>query len=110
VNYGTNTTPLDGFVIARDGTNNSEYIFPGGISLASHALLSMNDATLGFHPQPGDKLYLLPADRSRVLDSVVVKARDRARSPDATGPWLYPTQLTPGASNSFAFHNEIVIN
>src|SRR5207244_5706102 len=67
-------------------------------------------ATLGFGADSGDKLILYSPDRASVVDAVVAKKAPRGRSPDGTGAWLYPDQPTPGASNSFAFHNEIVIN
>jgi hypothetical protein len=45
-----------------------------------------------------------------VLDAIVAKAEPRGRWPDATGRWWFPNALTPGASNYFVFHDEIVIN
>ncbi len=113
VNYGTNSIPLDGYVIFCDGTNshNSEYVFPmDNLSLASGAFLALTNSTLGFHPVSGDKLYLYSPSRTNVLDSVAVKKAPRARYPDAAGEWLRPNLPTPGAPNNFAFHNEIVIN
>jgi len=110
INYGTNTLSLDGFVLQRDGTNNSEYVFPSGTSLSLGGFIAVTSSTLGFQPDSGDKLLLLPPDRSKVLDAVVVKGRARARFPDGTGAWLYPASSTAGGANAFAFHNEIVIN
>jgi len=112
LNYGTNTLLLDGCSIYRDGgTNlNNQYVFPAAsLTLAPGAFLSVTNTTLGFHPVSGDKLYLYSA-MGRIFDSVVVKKAHRGRFPDGSGPWLFPNLDTPGASNSFAFHNEIVIN
>jgi len=44
--------------------------------------------------------------RRRRLRSDVLKGR----SPDGAGRWLVPSAPTPGAANTFQFHDEIVIN
>jgi hypothetical protein len=111
VNYGTNGLSLDGCVIAHDGAADHEYIFlAGGPALAPGAFRVLTDSTLGFHPESGDKLYLLTPTRNAVLDGVVVKKRARARLPQATGQWFDPDTATPGGANSFAFRDEVVIN
>src|SRR4029077_13282941 len=110
INYGTNPIPLAGWVIARDGLAKSEYVFPAGPPLAAGGYRSVTNTTLGFHPLDGDKLYLLPPARDKVIDAVVLKQGPRARSPEATGPFLRPSAPSPGGANSFTFHNEIVIN
>src|SRR6185503_19825593 len=40
----------------------------------------------------------------------VAKKDPRGRHPDGTGGWWFPNQPTPGASNSFVAHDELVIN
>src|SRR5207249_952566 len=67
-------------------------------------------SNLTFGADPGDKFVLYGPGQMAVLDAVVADDFLRGRHPDATGPWLYPNLATPGASNSFVFHNEIVIN
>jgi hypothetical protein len=110
INYGTNAIPLAGYVISCEGPTNNKYIFPAGPSIASGGYYAITNTTLGFEPVSGDKLYLLTPAGDKVLDAVVVKQTPRARSPEATGPWLRPTALTPGGANAFTFHNELVIN
>lgn len=112
VNYGTNNIPLAGYVVVRDGPDgaDNEYVFPSGPSLNVGAYLALTNTTLGFHPVDGDRLYILPPARDRVLDSLVVTRGARARVPAATGPFLRPTAPTPGAANSVTFRDEIVIN
>ena len=110
VNSGTNSQSLNGCVIVHDGATNHEYVFPAGPALAVGAFLAVSNTTLGFHPESGDKLYLLSPSRTNVLDAVVVKKAARGRWPDGTGPYLFPNVGTPGASNSFALRSEIVIN
>jgi hypothetical protein len=110
VNYGSTPLSLAGAVIVRDGTASNAYVFPAGASVAAGGFVTVTAATLGFAPVPGDKLYLEPPAMNRVWDAVVVKQKARARSPAGVGAWLFPNAPSPGAPNSFAFHNEIVIN
>ena len=111
INYGTNELLLDGWRIVHDAASDHSYVFPNqGNLLAPGALVTVTADTLGFTPDSGDKLYLVSPGGDRVCDGVVVKKRTRARWPDGTGRWLNPAWPSPGASNVFAFHDEIVIN
>lgn len=112
VNYGTNPVAVAGFVLRRDGAGSAdnEYVFPSGLPIGAGGYLVISNSTLGFHPVDGDRLFLLPPARDKVLDSLVLTKGPRARSPAATGPFARPATSTPGGANSFAFHNEIVIN
>ena len=109
INLGTTNIDLGGCVIARFGGTNREYVFPAQ-PLASNSFLQVTKATLGFGVDSGDKLVLYAPDHATVLDAVVAKKEPRARHPDGTGAWLFPSSPTPGASNAFVFHDEIVIN
>jgi hypothetical protein len=109
-NYGSTNLTLDGFILALDGSTNLQYVFPNGSSLPAGGYTALTNTTLGFHPVAGDRLFLLSPARDRVLDAVAVSTGARARYPNGVGPWLNPTLLTPGASNSVSLHNEIVIN
>lgn len=110
INYGTSNMDLTSCVLARQGgATNREYVFPSQ-TLAPGQLVQLPKTTLGFGADPGDHLVLYRADRSGVLDAVVAKREARGRWPDGTGGWWFPTALTPGASNHFAFRDEIVIN
>lgn len=111
INYGTNSLELGGWVVALDCQTNAsaEYVLPAS-TLPAGGCVMLDEATLGFHPLAGDKLYLLPPARAQVVDAVPVKSTPRGRSPDGSGEWLKPTNLTPGHSNYFVFHREIVIN
>jgi hypothetical protein len=110
MNYGASNITLSGYVIVRDGPVKNEYVFPAGPSISAGGYRAVTNSTLGFHPVSGDKLYLLPPSRDRVLDAVLVKTRPVARTPAGTGPWLHPSAPSPGGLNSFALHTEIVIN
>lgn len=101
---------LSGYEVVRLGAVGGRWVFPPGTTLAAAAQQSISAATLGFQPAAGERLVLLPPGAASVADAVVVKDQARARFPDATGEWRLPDQLTPGNSNHFNFHSEIVIN
>ena len=111
INYGATNADLTGCTITRfrSGSTNDDYVFPVQ-SLAAGACLQLTKPIMGFGADPSDKFILYASGRTNVLDAVLADALLRGRYPDGTGPWLYPNVATPGASNSFAFHNEIVIN
>ncbi len=110
INHGVTSVPLAGHVIARfGGATNREYTLPAE-TLAPGALAKFPKSTLGFGVDSGDLLVLYAPGRSNVLDAVVAKKDPRGRHPDGVGRWLFPAQPTPGASNEFLFHDEIVID
>ncbi len=82
----------------------------GASTLGAGAFLALGTNNLGFGVRSGDKLFLVGTDGS-VIDAVKVKNRLLGRLPSSpTGPWLYPSNPTPGAANQFLLHDEIVIN
>lgn len=110
LNYGSTDLDLSGCVLERQrGSQKREYVIPPQ-TLAPGALLQLTKMALGFGADPGDRFFLYSPDRLRVVDALVAKRDARGRRPDGTGRWCYPTELTPGASNRFVFHDEIVIN
>jgi len=110
INYGRTNVDLEGWIIARlGGATNREYALPA-LLLAPGQLIQVTKAEMGFGADSGDRLVLYMAGRSNVTDAVVAKKDSRGRSPDGTGAWWFPNQPTPGASNNFAFRDELVIN
>ena len=110
INTGSTSADLTGCVLVRfGGATNREYLLPPQ-TLAPGGLLQITRAEMGFGADPGDRLVLYALDRRHVLDALVAKREPRARWPDGTGRWLFPATLTPGASNHFVFHDELVIN
>lgn len=109
INYGATNVDLGNWTIARFGGTNRQYVLPPQ-TLAPGELLEVTKAQMGFAADSGDRLVLYMAGRSNVADAVVAKKDPRGRSPDGTGAWWFPDQPTPGASNSFAFRDELVIN
>ncbi|HTD68714.1 MAG TPA: lamin tail domain-containing protein, partial [Candidatus Limnocylindria bacterium] len=109
VNSSTQSVALDNFVLARFGTTNREYVIPAQ-TIPSGGYLVLDRATIGFGADPGDQVVLYGPGKTNVFDSVLAKSFLRGRYPDATGAWLRPSLATPGTTNVFAFHDEIVIN
>ena len=110
INSGGADAGLGGCILVRlGGATNQQYVLPSS-TLAPGALLQITRAELGFGADPGDVLALYSPDGQQVLDAIVAKREPRARHPDGTGRWLFPAALTPGASNHFEFHRELVIN
>ncbi|NQU21347.1 MAG: lamin tail domain-containing protein, partial [Candidatus Nealsonbacteria bacterium] len=119
VNHGDTFTSIGGYAIVS--STGEEHVLAAQ-TLQPGEFLSLTQAELGFHPADEDSLTLLTPNRSMVVDAVRVKNSLRGRSPDGTGEWLWPYRETgdpanpfeslptPGAANTFDFHDEIVIN
>jgi Lamin Tail Domain/CotH kinase protein len=75
-------------------------------SLAAGALLSLDEAQLGWRPLDGEKLFLNAPGAG--VEGVVVKNAAQAR--DADGRWLVPSAGTPGTANTFSVPDSVVIN
>ena len=101
---------LAGCTAVRLGPAGRQDSVLGGSALASGEIRRLDQATLGYPVTAGDRLVLFAPGASRVLDCVVVGERGRGRLPDGTGRWSYPSQPTPGESNRFVLHSEVVIN
>jgi hypothetical protein len=111
MNYGSNPVSLGNWILGHVGATNEDYIFASNVTLNPGAFLVLSNNVLGFtNLAAGDKLFLFGTNRSAVYDSAVLQTGLRARSPDGTGNWLVPNVATAGASNSFAFRSELVIN
>jgi hypothetical protein len=105
-NSGASPLSLEGYRVR--GSGGQEYVLGAGLSLAEGGLLSLNEATLGFRPFDGEKLFLVAPGGTAVLDGTVVRTRPRARSSE--GAWLVPNATTPGGANTFSLSDSIVIN
>jgi len=109
MNCGGSAVDLGGWTIARFGGTNRQYILPRRI-LSSGELLQVTKAEMGFGVDSGDRLVLYTPGQTNVADAVVAKKDPRGRSPDGAGAWWFPQEPTPGASNYFVWHDELVIN
>jgi hypothetical protein len=103
-NYGSSAVLLSGMKIASQ--NGQEYPLSG--SLAPGQFLSLAEATVGFRPLDGDRLFLRNSVGIAVLDAVVVKNAPQARL--ASGAWQTPSAATPGTTNTFSINADVVIN
>lgn len=110
INSGADGLDLAGCVVSlRGALTNVDHVLPSQV-LGPGALVQVSEAALGFRPATGDRLFLYSPDLGSVLDAVVAQDRSRGRWPDASGQWWFPTTATPGSSNHFVFHDEVVIN
>jgi hypothetical protein len=109
-NYGTNELSLEGFIIAREGGGRLSHIIAENTVIPGGGFLALTEEELGFRAQANQRIVLYRPARRGVIDALVMNNRLRGRHPDGTGEWLFPAEPTPGALNSFAFRNEIVIN
>jgi len=109
INSGSQAIALGEFSLRHDGIFDHVYNFPAS-NLSPSGLIAVTSAQLGFVPAAGDKFFLVHNPSGRVVDGVVVSARNRARFPNESDGWGYPSQATPGGVNIGTFHTEIVIN
>ena len=107
VNHGANSIDLSGYVVASTG--GGQHSLAGSI-LAPGQFHVITAAQLGFDVDSGDRLYVVSPDGLSVVDAISITGRLMGRAPDGTGPLQFPNVATPGAANSFAFHDEVVIN
>ncbi len=108
VNRGPDVMALENMRIRSSG--GGEFRFGDGtLEAGRYRVLSTNE--LGFHVQPTERLFLLASDGRQVIDAVRLTRNARARRGGGwDGPFLRPARATPGSSNLFELHDEIVIN
>ena len=109
INAGPSAVALDGAILSAAGDAAREFTLSAG-TLSAGARLLLDEATLGFRPGDGEKLFLYSAARAAVLDGRELTGRNRGRAAARGGAWLYPDTPTPGAPNTFSFHHDIVIS
>ncbi|MFT5857297.1 MAG: hypothetical protein ACI8XO_004557, partial [Verrucomicrobiales bacterium] len=109
INTGPADVELAGMIISAGADPLRQYQLLAG-QLAPGAILLIDEATLGFRPGDGEKLFLFDAAETAVLDGRQVTGRLRGRAEARDGAWLYPTNATPGSPNVFVFNDDIVIS
>ena len=113
INWGAAPVPLEGLsIVSRDLAGAFEW--QGG-TLAAGDLLVVDASTVGLQVRSDETLFLFSRDGTQVADAVDVREPHRGRvahARDAATPprWLVPSTPTPGATNMFQLHDEIVIN
>lgn len=109
LNTGTQSVTLSNYIFKRFGTPDREYVIPSQ-TVPPGGYLLINRADLGFGADPGDMLVLYTSNKTALVDAVLAKHYPRSRSPEGTGPWLHPSEITPGATNRVTLRDDIVIN
>ena len=109
INPGPANIDLTGIVISAGNDPLRRYQLEAG-QLAPGALLLIDEATLGFKPADGEKLFLFDANDTVVLDAREATGRLRGRAEERKGAWCYPNIATPGLPNVFVFNQDIVIS
>jgi len=109
INTGPTDIELAGIIISAGTDPLRAHQLAAG-QLAPGALLLIDEATLGFRPADGEKLFLFDAFETEVLDARQVTGRLLGRAEDRNGAWLYPSTATPGFPNVFVFNDDIVIS
>ena len=106
-NTGSSSLNLSGYSLVWDGDNTATYALSG--SVAAGGFVSFDQATTGFDPADGDKIFLTGPGNT-VADGAEVKQTARARSAQWDGRFQRPDTATFGSANSFDFQDAIVIN
>jgi hypothetical protein len=109
INNGPADIELAGIIISAGADPLREHPLAAG-PLAPGALLLIDEATLGFRPADGEKLFLFDAAETAVLDARQVTGRLLGRAEERNGAWLSPNTATPGLPNVFAFNDDVVIS
>ena len=100
---------VGGYVLKKFGAVEGQFVVPAQ-TLAPGEHLALTAAQLGFSAADNDRFVLYGPGQTTVIDGRVVTPRLRGRSSRHDGQWLYPNAPTPGAPNTFSFHDEIVVN
>ena len=106
-NTGNTSLNLSGYSLVWDGDATVSYVLSG--SVAAGGFVSYDQATTGFDPADGDKIFLTGPGES-IADGAEIKQTARARSDQWDGRFQRPDVTTFGAANSFDFQDAIVIN
>ena len=116
INAGASTVSLAGCTISSAKTSAS-YTFPAGATLAPHALLAVDEATLGFAVTGAKDEILLrapAAESSAVIDAVRLPAVPLGgaygRSPDGSSRLALLSLPTPGSRNAPRTQSPVVLN
>ena len=107
VNHGEEAINLSGFIVGS--SRGSEHTLTG-LSLGRGTFHTIRETNLGYDLANGDRIHIYSPDRTLVVAAAEIKNSLKGRWPDVVGPFLFPDVATPNSANSFAFHDEIVIN
>ncbi len=107
-NRNPSTVNLSDFSIQIGTANRVEL---PAIQLSSLESVSLTSNELGNPPWDVDtEVFLFASDGNTLYDAIDVQKTARARFPDGSENWLYPTGTSFGSPNTVELHDEIVIN
>ncbi len=92
-NASAGAVNVGGVQLRTSGGQN--FTLPAGASVPAGGYLTLNEATIGWRPAAGEKVFLLGAGGATVLDGIGVQATPRGRLAD--GRWIGQPSATPGA-------------
>lgn len=113
-NHGTNSVDLSGYVLTDDPATN-RFTLPAGTRIPGRGHLAWNADQLGFAlSSAGETVYLLGADRLRVVDAIRFGPQANGvtlgRAPDGAPTLSRLREPTPAAVNSARQLPPVVIN
>lgn len=109
-NRGASPIPLAGLVLESSAGPGTSVILEGP-ALEPGGFRVIEETELPGGIVPREKLFLLDAGGTRVVDAVYLREDHRALTDDPDLPrWQFPDQPTPGEANSFDFRDEVVIS
>ena len=113
-NHGNLTNDLSGCILTDDPATNRFVIAPGTL-IPPHGFVSFDQTQLGFLLNGGGgAIFLIQADRSRILDSVQFEAQadgiSFGRWPDGADVFYPLAARTPATNNAAPLIRDVVIN
>ncbi|MBX3733978.1 MAG: lamin tail domain-containing protein [Verrucomicrobiae bacterium] len=108
-NDSDQTATLAGLIVRHSRPPTLDRVLPAGEGVHPGGFRVLDQEILGTVPEAGDRLFLFAADGTNLLDAVRVGPGPWAREV-MEDRWQIPTQSTPGATNTFHFHRDVVIN
>lgn len=98
-----------GFILASRGVIDESYTIPAPVMIGGNEFLVLDEGTLGFRPNNGDRLFLFSPGQAALVDAA--RADDLPRAWSAThDKMLVPDAPSFGSANTFAINSDIVIN
>ena len=89
INEGTGPANLEGIVLTVGADPDREYRLPSQ-SINAGEFFVINEETLDFRPESGEKIFVYNKSMSSVLDSREQTNRLRGRASEKGGKWLFP--------------------
>ncbi len=109
VNQGETSLDPSDFFLRTLGVTETDHPLPSQV-LAPGDYVAYDVSELNGLPSDADRVFLMEQATQRVLDARKITDRLQGRSSNHGDRWLYPSAATPGVTNLFSLHEEIVIN